>query len=260
MTLNFYCSILNVSAIVLANLCVSYIMTTQNEEAEELMRKIEKEEETLAYEDPDKKVFHLCIVNLVIGKIKKILVFLIAEKNRKTRLSFLTMAFKFTFRDPAFSYLFLCLLKAFVFIIETVSDLLTGLTLTRGSYKERLKAEVEGRSAHVVNVIWRAWFKETERHDLSNFLFTHAAFEKADYVLGKNHVTLYSVFAKFAVFCETEPEVDLYDTKRFPFMWISQFLHVQKLIILPIEAFHRLAEEKVGDPKVPVLGINMTAR
>ena len=35
-------SILNVSAIVLANLCVSYIMTSQNEEAEELMRKIEK--------------------------------------------------------------------------------------------------------------------------------------------------------------------------------------------------------------------------
>ena len=43
-------------------------VTCQNEEAEELMRKIEKEEEQLAYEDPDKKVFHLCIVNLVIGK------------------------------------------------------------------------------------------------------------------------------------------------------------------------------------------------
>ena len=42
-------------------------VTPQNEEAEELMRKIEKEEEQLAYEDPDKKVFHLCIVNLVIG-------------------------------------------------------------------------------------------------------------------------------------------------------------------------------------------------
>lgn len=57
------------SAIVLANLCVSYIMTSQNEEAEELMRKIEKEEEQLAYEDPDKKVYHLCIVNLVIGLV-----------------------------------------------------------------------------------------------------------------------------------------------------------------------------------------------
>ncbi|XP_071743684.1 intraflagellar transport protein 70A isoform X2 [Lepeophtheirus salmonis] len=62
-------SILNVSAIVLANLCVSYIMTSQNEEAEELMRKIEKEEETVAYDDADKKVFHLCIVNLVIGTL-----------------------------------------------------------------------------------------------------------------------------------------------------------------------------------------------
>uniref|UniRef100_A0A3P9MIV1 Tetratricopeptide repeat protein 30 n=1 Tax=Oryzias latipes TaxID=8090 RepID=A0A3P9MIV1_ORYLA len=62
-----YDNILSVSAVVLANLCVSYIMTNQNEEAEELMRKIEKEEEQISYDDPDKKVFHLCIVNLVIG-------------------------------------------------------------------------------------------------------------------------------------------------------------------------------------------------
>lgn len=67
----FYLSlkILDVSAIVLANLCVSYIMTSQNEEAEELMRKIEKEEEQAAYDDPDKKQFHLSIVNLVIGTL-----------------------------------------------------------------------------------------------------------------------------------------------------------------------------------------------
>uniref|UniRef100_A0A672S9Z3 Tetratricopeptide repeat protein 30 n=1 Tax=Sinocyclocheilus grahami TaxID=75366 RepID=A0A672S9Z3_SINGR len=64
-----YENILNVSAIVLANLCVSYIMTSQNEEAEELMRKIEKEEEQISYDDPDKKIFHLCIVNLVIGTL-----------------------------------------------------------------------------------------------------------------------------------------------------------------------------------------------
>ncbi|KAM8845609.1 intraflagellar transport protein 70A isoform 2-T2 [Spinachia spinachia] len=64
-----YDDILNVSAVVLANLCVSYILTSQNEEAEELMRKIEKEEEQISYDDPDKKVFHLCIVNLVIGTL-----------------------------------------------------------------------------------------------------------------------------------------------------------------------------------------------
>lgn len=64
-----YEDILELSAIVLANLCVSYIMTSQNEEAEELMRKIEKEEEKLAYDQPDKKTYHLCIVNLVIGTL-----------------------------------------------------------------------------------------------------------------------------------------------------------------------------------------------
>lgn len=57
------------SAIVLANLCVSYIMTGQNEEAEELMRKIEREEEQVAFENPEQKLFHLCIVNMVIGTL-----------------------------------------------------------------------------------------------------------------------------------------------------------------------------------------------
>lgn len=33
------------------------------------MRKLEKEEEEAAYQDPDRKVFHLCIVNLVIGTL-----------------------------------------------------------------------------------------------------------------------------------------------------------------------------------------------
>ena len=81
-----------VPAIVLANLCVAYIMTSQNEEAEELMRRVEKEEEQV---EPDQQarpsrprpaahspaaappahhplpaqVFHLCIINLVIGTL-----------------------------------------------------------------------------------------------------------------------------------------------------------------------------------------------
>ena len=33
------------------------------------MRRIEKEEERLAYTEPDRQCFHLCIVNLVIGTL-----------------------------------------------------------------------------------------------------------------------------------------------------------------------------------------------
>lgn len=61
--------ILDISAIVLANLCVSYIMTSENAKAESLMKKIEEEEKLISTEDPDKKLFHLCIVNLVIGTL-----------------------------------------------------------------------------------------------------------------------------------------------------------------------------------------------
>ena len=34
------------------------------------MRRIEKEEEQAAFDDPDRKVYHLSIVNLVIGYVR----------------------------------------------------------------------------------------------------------------------------------------------------------------------------------------------
>merc|ERR1712151_1063886 len=59
-------NLLSVTAIILANLCVAYVMTSANEEAEELMRLVEKEEEKA---DGGKPVYHLCIINLVIGTL-----------------------------------------------------------------------------------------------------------------------------------------------------------------------------------------------
>ena len=96
-----YHSILNVQPSILANLCVSYIMCSENEEAEELMRLIEKEEEktnqnlqiqlsieakTSSHNNMNNSStgeastgsnsgaaatapYHLCIVNLVIGTL-----------------------------------------------------------------------------------------------------------------------------------------------------------------------------------------------
>jgi len=61
-----YDNLLGVTAIILANLCVAYVMTSANEEAEELMRLVEKEEEKVA---DGKPLYHLCIINLVIGTL-----------------------------------------------------------------------------------------------------------------------------------------------------------------------------------------------
>ena len=61
--------VLSVTAIVLANLCVAYIMTSRNEDAESLMRRLEKEESAQARRDPARPRFHLTIINLVIGTL-----------------------------------------------------------------------------------------------------------------------------------------------------------------------------------------------
>ena len=61
--------VLSVTAIVLANLCVAYIMTSRNEDAESLMRRVEKEESALERRDPARPRFHLTIINLVIGTL-----------------------------------------------------------------------------------------------------------------------------------------------------------------------------------------------
>lgn len=73
--------LLDITAIILANLCVSYIMCSQNQDAEELMRQIEAEESEAAAQSAAqasssgsakvqaKPLYHLCIVNLVIGTL-----------------------------------------------------------------------------------------------------------------------------------------------------------------------------------------------
>lgn len=53
----------------MSNACISYIMTSRNEKAEDLLRSIEREEEEELSRDPEKNLYHLCIVNLAIGTL-----------------------------------------------------------------------------------------------------------------------------------------------------------------------------------------------
>lgn len=50
-------------------MCCAVLCQPQNEEAEELMRHVEQEEEEAAVSDPGGLQLHLCIINLVIGTL-----------------------------------------------------------------------------------------------------------------------------------------------------------------------------------------------
>lgn len=58
--------LLDIPAVVLANLCVGYIMTSQNAEAEELMRQIEREEQ-MAEQAGRKPSYTLTVINAALG-------------------------------------------------------------------------------------------------------------------------------------------------------------------------------------------------
>lgn len=60
---------LKCETIVLANLCVSYILRKQNAKAESLIKQIEEHEKIAKINDPSQQVFHSCIVHLVIGTL-----------------------------------------------------------------------------------------------------------------------------------------------------------------------------------------------
>ncbi len=161
-----------------------------------------------------------------------------------------------------FKYWFLVTTKAALCLVEWVSDLLFGSTFTGGTRKERDKARSSYEaSAHLVRVLWRAKYAPWEVRNcrLRNFLYAHESYVHPNYVLQNKNVSLLAVEKDYALFCVTDPQVDLFDVTKFPFLVLSQFTESRKLVVLPVKSFHRLAEE-VGDPKVPVGMVHMTAR
>ncbi|KAF1768481.1 hypothetical protein GCK72_000293 [Caenorhabditis remanei] len=64
-----YDDILEVPAMILANLVVCYIMTNQTDDAEAMLKRVENEEEQALLVRPNEKFFHNSIISLVIGSL-----------------------------------------------------------------------------------------------------------------------------------------------------------------------------------------------
>ncbi|OHT07373.1 TPR Domain containing protein [Tritrichomonas foetus] len=62
-------NLLDVEAIVVANLCVAYVTTDQNGLADTLINRLTDEEAQKVKDDPDAKLYHLSIIHLVIGTL-----------------------------------------------------------------------------------------------------------------------------------------------------------------------------------------------
>ncbi len=165
--------------------------------------------------------------------------------------------------DPIFPYavckFFQIILGVFDFIIDAIS----GYSLINGSKAERKRARDDyEHSAQLVGVWGRGAVSPLIDHAPGNFLYLHKRYVSPDYVLDHDNITLFGITANQAMFCVSNPKQNVYETKFTPFVFMTQFIASEQLVLMPLTSLYKLAD-KVGDPtkdgrKVAILG--MTAR
>ncbi len=162
--------------------------------------------------------------------------------------------------DHTLWYMLVLLLKAIVWAVELVTDFLLGYTYTAGSRREReLAASVYEKSAQLVTIKARGHQHVLMPYTLWNFIYKHEKFVSPEIVINDPQATLFIVTPTYAAFCVTPPEVNVNDVSKHPFTVAAQGTLAKQLIIMPTRSFHQLAD-KVGDPKVKVGLVLMTAR
>ncbi len=162
--------------------------------------------------------------------------------------------------DLIYPYVLLRIVKFIIWLVDVVTDLFVGYSLTQGSREERFLAKQYQHSAHIVSLTrLRANYLPYLTMRLKNFLYFHERYVHPNYILENKNVTLYTIAKDYVLFCVTDPADDVTDIKRYPFAFIASFQVAQKLVVLPMDSFHRLANE-VGDPKVDVCLVMMTSR
>ena len=79
-----------------------------------------------------------------------------------------------------------------------------------------------------------------------------------NYVLQPN-VALYATTSTEVSFVETPVDMDIYKSDINPFLYISQFKHCQRVVLMPVTSLHKLANE-IGSLSGDVVCLYNTAR
>lgn len=164
--------------------------------------------------------------------------------------------------DPIFWFGFLRMLKLLIWMIDRLFVLIQGTSILQGTEKERQLSKNYENSAHVVKVLGRGTICLIENHNEDNFLYLHESYQHPSYILKHDNIVLKGINGTNAIFVETDKDVCSLDTSIGPFAYVNTFLAAKKLIFLPLQHFHRLAED-AGNPfkkNVDVVMIHMTAR
>ena len=131
-----------------------------------------------------------------------------------------------------------------------------------GTYTELSRVErpeCYHESTQVLDIWFRYRFdKVMSRPSSSDYIATHRGFVDPDLVL-RGNITLYELTALKAVFIESPENINVYHSSVASFVKEGQFNHAQKLYVMPITSFYKLAE-KVGRPQAPIILLGNKSR
>ena len=116
------------------------------------------------------------------------------------------------------------------------------------------------RCVQVLKIIWWNKFDLLMTSSPSEFLCVHDRFESPKYIFDNDHVSLFMLNEKYAIFSEAkEKDMQLWKIKYGCFIRENHVLYSSHLLYVPIEQFHRMAEE-LGEPKGELTFIFNTSR
>jgi len=165
--------------------------------------------------------------------------------------------------DPIFWFLFILIIKGILYVIDTILWLCFGYSFLQGNKEEQERAKLYEQSAHIIRIYGRGTINLFGNHNETNFLYLHDKYVHPSYILEHDNVILMGVDEKRAYFCVSNEGVDPYHSSTGPFLWANTFIAAEKLLVLDIDHFHRLAEHR-GNPFVTdnlkITLIHMTAR
>lgn len=105
----------------------------------------------------------------------------------------------------------------------------------------------KGKSARVLSIMMRYKHLDIDMANLKHFWTRHESFQDPDVLLRHPSVRLYCIGRTHAVFVQLGSS-DAELAHAHPFYYAAQFRDAQKVIVVPIEDFHRVAKA-IGMPR-----------
>ena len=152
------------------------------------------------------------------------------------------------------------LLRLLYLTIDKALDLTVGYSLVKGWRKDSNKAaSCFEYSAHFVDIIGRFTYDAATGGYLHSFILKHHHYGNPQEILQDDHITIQGATSTHAWFCVSDE--DVYDTKKYPFVFSSQFYTSKQFVIVTHETLHKLADDlSFDDDKRNLIVIDNTAR